>query len=238
MTFTLTRYDSARRAIAAAYRVDEVKRIHDKATALLAYAKQAGDLQLQNMAAEIRLLSERRAGQLLVEMNETGQRRTQERGRPKKASSPTTLPKLGITRDQSSKWQRMARLIDDATFEEALSRARYTYGELTTAGVLRAVRDLVKPSGKAEPNLNVLAESLLRDIESANRREKLTEVVASREHLNITLRRKLMLALKNAAKEYTSFEAGLSKGFQDFPKDGKKLTKKLSGNGQRRYLIR
>jgi hypothetical protein len=132
----------------------------------------------------------------------------------------------------------MARLIDDATFEEALSRARYTYGELTTAGVLRAVRDLVKPSGKAEPNLNVLAESLLRDIESANRREKLTEVVASREHLNITLRRKLMLALKNAAKEYTSFEAGLSKGFQDFPKDGKKLTKKLSGNGQRRYLIR
>jgi hypothetical protein len=85
----------------------------------------------------------------------------------------------------------------------------------------------VKPSGKAEPNLNVLAESLLRDIESANRREKLTEVVASREHLNITLRRKLMLALKNAAKEYTSFEAGLSKGFQDFPKDGKKAYQKV-----------
>lgn len=221
MTFALIRYDAARKALAAAHRVDEVKRIHDKATALLAYARQAGDLTLQNQAAEIRILAERRAGQLLVNLEEVGQRQTRERGRPRKASSPVTLSKVGITRNQSSKWQRMARMIDDEAFEGALSRAKDTYGELTTAGVLRAVRDLVKPSGKAEPNLNVLAESLLRDIESADRREKLTEVVASREHLNITLRKKLMLALRNAAKEYTSFEAELSKGFQDFPSDGK-----------------
>jgi hypothetical protein len=59
MTFELVRYDAARKAIAAAHRVDEVKRIHDKATALLAYAKQAGDYELQNKAAEIRILAER-----------------------------------------------------------------------------------------------------------------------------------------------------------------------------------
>ena len=226
MTVALIRYDAARKALNAACRVDEVKKIHDKATALLAYARQAGDFGLQNQAAEIRILAERRAGQLLVEMEESGQRQAKQNGRPKIVSSttrlPATLPKLGITYDQSSKWQRMARLVDDATFEAALSRARDTYGELTTAGVLRAVKEVVRPSGKVvEPNLNVQVEALLRDIESPNRREKLTEAVKNREHLNTTLRRKLMLALKNAAKEYTAYEAGLSKGFKDYENTGK-----------------
>ena len=146
MTLALVRYDAARKAIAAAHRVDEVKHIHDKATALLAYAKQAGDFELQNKAAEIRLFAERRAGELLVDMHATGQRRAKERGRPAKLSSATTLPKLGITRDQSSKWQRLARMIDDATFEKALAQAKDKCGELTTAAVLREIKEIVKPA--------------------------------------------------------------------------------------------
>ena len=146
-----------------ARRIDEVKHIHDKATALLAYAKQAGDFDLQNKAAEIRLFAERRAGELLVDMQATGQRQARERGRPAKVSSPTTLPKLGITRDQSSKWQRLAKMIDDATFEKALVQAKNKYGELTTAAVLREIKEIVKPAGGVvEPDINVIAAELDR----------------------------------------------------------------------------
>jgi hypothetical protein len=113
-------------------------------------------------------------------------------------------------------------MIDDATFERALTRAKEEFGELTTSGVLRLVKEIMRPADVVvEPNINVIAEALLRDIESANRREKLTEVVESREQLNTTLRRKLMLALKNTGREYASLEVKLSEGFQDFPNDGK-----------------
>lgn len=97
----LIRYDAARRALAAAHRVDEVKAIRDKAEAVRVYAKQAGDFDLQNQAAEIRIRAERRAGELLVDMQTSGERQAKERGRPTKVSCRFTLPKLGISRDQS-----------------------------------------------------------------------------------------------------------------------------------------
>ena len=99
MTVPLIRYDDARRAFAAAHESMRLK-IHDKATALLAYAKQAGDLTLQNQAANIRLLSERRAGQLLLDMNETGAAASQAEWSSSKSlvnyEIPTTLPKLEL----------------------------------------------------------------------------------------------------------------------------------------------
>jgi len=222
MSVSLIRYDAARKALAAAHRVDEVKRIHDKATALLAYARQAGDLTLQNQAAEIRILSERRAGQLLVEMHQTGQRQGKERGRPKKVSSSTTLPTLGITRDQSSKWQRLARMVDDATFEEALLHAKDRYGELTTAGVLRAVKDLSRPATPdIEPDINVVAADLIREIESASRRGRLEDVVQLRARLNPTIRKKLIAALENSVDHTMISARTLASDLPQYPATGK-----------------
>ena len=226
MTVQLIRYDAARKALNACHRVDEVKKIHDKATALLAYARQAGDFELQNTAAEIRILAERKAGQLLVDMGESGQRQAKLNGRPRKVSSttrlPTTLPKLGITHDQSSKWQRLARLVDDETFERALLQAKEKYGELTTSGVLREVKEVVRPkSSRTDYDINEVADDLVREIE--RRHERLNAVVENKERLNPTLRRKLITALEHEAGAVQE----LSNGFRDYQSNGKAFQRQI-----------
>jgi hypothetical protein len=55
---------------------------------------------------EIRLCAERKAGELLRHMDRA------EKGRPEKTSERTTLSDLGITRDQSSRWQQLAAVLD------------------------------------------------------------------------------------------------------------------------------
>jgi hypothetical protein len=227
----LIRYDAARRALAAAHRVDEVKAIRDKAEAVRVYAKQAGDFELQNQAAEIRLRAERRAGQLLLEMEKNPGRRGE--GRPRKdgtkitRSSRTTAypPKLediGVSKDQSSKWQRLALLVDEATFEKALVQAREKTGELTNAALLREIREIVTPTEVlTDPDVNVIASEMIRDIESESRRGKLETVVRLRSRLNPTIRKKLILALKNSIDNAAMCELTLSEDFEDYPANGK-----------------
>jgi len=228
----LIRYDAARKAIASAYRVDEAKKIRDKAEAVRTYAKLAGDLDMQNMAAEIRIRAERRAGQLLSDMEKNPGTRGE--GRPRKdgtkvftRSSRTTAypPKLediGITKDQSSKWQRLALRVDEATFEKALVQAREKDGELTNAALLREIREIVTPTEViTEPDVSVLAAELVRDIESASRKEKLETIIRLRSRLNPTVRKQLIAALKNSLRHAAESEAQLSKDFKDFPTNGK-----------------
>jgi hypothetical protein len=120
----LVRYDAMCQAIAAAYEVDEIKEIRDKAAALEHYARQARNTEAERQCAEIRLRAERRAGQLLRQMDkakgsaQSGVGRRGENGM--RSESTTTLRELGITKDQSSQWQRLAA-IPEAEFESALA---------------------------------------------------------------------------------------------------------------------
>ena len=227
----LIRYDAARKAIAAAHRVDEAKKIRDKAEAVRTYAKLAGDLQLQNQACEIRLRAERRAGQLLSDMEKNPGTRGE--GRPRKDGSkirrsagctayPPKLEDIGITKDQSSKWQRLALLVDESTFERALIQATEKNGELTNAALIREIREISTPSEVlTEPDVNVVAAELTRDIESVSRTAKLETVVRLRKRLNPTIRKKLILALKNSIDNAATCEVTLSKDFEDYPANGK-----------------
>src|SRR5262249_37772564 len=93
------------------------------------YAKQAKDRSLIEDATEIRMRTERRAGELLAEMEKNKGSRGQ--GRPAKGGSTKRPPNddapkladLGVTKTQSSRWQRFAAL-DLETFESRIAAAR------------------------------------------------------------------------------------------------------------------
>jgi len=132
----LVRYDAMCRAIAEAHAVDEVKDIRDKAMACERYAQQAMNMEAERYACEIRLRAERRAGELLRNMEQTRERATRQEhpgSMSRDTTCPPTLSNLGISRDQSSKWQKLAGVPEDQ-FEDAL---RDPERKPSTAGILR-----------------------------------------------------------------------------------------------------
>jgi hypothetical protein len=123
----LTYFDRARAALAKSIDLDELKSIRDKAEALRNYAGQA--TEMGRRCTELRLRAERRLGELLAG--------TVRRGKPQMSPDVTfKLRDLGITRNQSAKWQSAATL-PAADFERYVTTNR----EPTTAGLLKLVHE-------------------------------------------------------------------------------------------------
>lgn len=144
----LVRYEAMCSAIDACESLDEAKEIRDKAIALAAYAKQALNRDNERKCCEIRIRAERRAGQLLKETAKNGQRRSGHGNQ--KAESRQSTPKLadhGISKDQSSDWQKLAE-IPKKRFEAELKKP----GVLSTQQVLHSVNP---PPKEKDPIANV-----------------------------------------------------------------------------------
>jgi hypothetical protein len=164
----LAKYDAMCKAIAVCHSVDEVKELRSKARALEVYAAQAMNTEAERRCCEVRIRAERRAGQLLKETREAGQRAVPgdnagaHRGHPKRSSSSaSTLADLKISYDQSSKWQQLAE-VPEEVFERAVTERPI---KPTTEGIIAANR----PHEEIKPfRINVKALAMwgrLRDFE-------------------------------------------------------------------------
>ncbi len=130
---TLLHFNKARQELALATSIDEVKSIRDKAEAFRLYAKQARfSLEMQNWCAEIKIRAERRAGEILHNMEKHRPGPVPLRDRSYEATEPPRLKELGISKSQSSRWQMIAA-IPDAAFEERLESLRRNSKELTSS---------------------------------------------------------------------------------------------------------
>jgi hypothetical protein len=137
----LTVLDQASRILAKAKSLDEIKSIRDKAEAARTYVKAAKlGLALHNRAAEVKLRAERKAGEFLRSLRLRGGNR-----KSKRLDAPLKLENLGISRDQSKRWQRVAT-VTEKEFCGYLRAMNDQYREVTSAGLLRLARkDRARP---------------------------------------------------------------------------------------------
>jgi hypothetical protein len=168
----LVRYEAARSALAECQRIDEVKDIRDKAEAMAAYARQAKDTELIQYATEIKVRAERRAGEMLKAAGERGERVTYRDARwggeseSQDATRKPTLADIGVTKDQSARWQSLAGM-SDAHFETAVATAKDTAGQVTTAFMLREAKR-GKPQGRAPTGPK--ADAMRQELSAAKER--------------------------------------------------------------------
>jgi hypothetical protein len=161
--------DQASRMLDEAKSLEEIKSIRDKAEAARNYVRAAKlGLELQNCAAEVKLRAERKAGGLLRSLKLRGGDR-----KSKRHDASLKLNDLGISRDQSKRWQHIAS-ISEIEFSKYLKSMIDEGREITSAGLLRiAGKECRKPrpfqlsstsDAVGVPVLNWAAEELLEEL--------------------------------------------------------------------------
>lgn len=141
MDTALVKFEAAKRALAEARNIDEVKLVRDQAEALRLYVRQQGEsLEMQNDIAEIKLRAERRAGELLAEQGRRqGERDNIERF-DAQTFQPPKLKDLGISKFQSHRWQAEAA-VPEEVFEQYVTKTKAKGGELTSAGLYHIAKE-------------------------------------------------------------------------------------------------
>jgi phage N-6-adenine-methyltransferase len=123
--------------LAAASTLDDVMQIRDQAEALRVYAKAVfAGLEAANDAAEIKLRAEMKAGKMLADMDKNLGAAAGKTPSQDARALPKSLSELGVTYDQSSRWQREATLSEEQ-FESYIASCRHEGREVTQAGLLK-----------------------------------------------------------------------------------------------------
>lgn len=200
----LTLLDQAKRALANASSFDQIKDIRDKAEAVRKYAQSASlGLDIQNRAAEVKLRAERQAGKLLAQLMLRGGDR-----RSKSRLNRLKLDDLGISRNQSTRWQIQAKVPENifATYVRDTCDAGK---ELTSANLMRiakqwGVRDPSPPNSNGRNGHSTAANGRpathrLRDIEGDPSPTALLEIVGELQNHFRVLRGALEPLLESEA---------------------------------------
>ncbi len=133
--------------LAEANSVAEVKHILDFADTARTYARKAKlNLEIQNNAAEASLRAQRRAGELLAQLErESHVRGNQHVAISQAAKQPSeykeTLNDTGTTYQQAHRWQAIAS-VPEPVFEQHLATVKAAAQELTSDGVFRVAKEL------------------------------------------------------------------------------------------------
>lgn len=260
----LVNYDAACVAIYAAESTDEVLSIMDMAEMQKAYARISQNVELEKSAFNIRIRAERRLGEMLnAQKNGGGLAKA---GRPKKSVVPNdqfiskpkkksvvpndqlnsdtkipTLKEMGITKDLSSRAQKLAS-IPAVEFEEHLDNhsVRIAAENAKTINKLEKSAKKHKPAPTPEPecderqmlidSLNTLIEDLYQQIsdlknqtaagENQDYKARLDELTAENKKLQI-----LNKSLTKARDTYLNENAALKRQCQAQQAKIKKLEK-------------
>jgi hypothetical protein len=143
----LARLSEAAIMLAEARTLPDIRKVHNLAQRAQDYAKAARlGLDAQNSAAAIRLEAEAKAGELLRQMRETGERarRGLDLQPANQESQPATLADLGVTPDESSRWQQVAQIPADER-RAYVEAAQQRETEVTRAGLLRFAHPAPSP---------------------------------------------------------------------------------------------
>lgn len=150
----LARLSAATAALAQAKTLDEVKQIIDIAEAARTYARAAKlGLEAANHAAEVKLRAERKAGELLQQLERAPGARTdiQPSNSVLQGSEySAVLEESDINRMTAHRWQTVAT-VPDEVFEEHVATVQQEQRELTSAGLLRLAGEIKQAAETIAP---------------------------------------------------------------------------------------
>lgn len=136
----LAKLSKAAILLSEARTLEDVKKIHDIAEAARTYARAAKlGIEAANHAAEIKLRAERKAGEMLAQLEKKpGARMDKPPDRLSGGSEyRTVLEEQDILEKTAERWQSVA-CIEEPVFEKHIAEVIKSGGELTMAGLLRA----------------------------------------------------------------------------------------------------